>query len=217
MIKWPILLFISKEFVYFSEFIWIFSIFFYVTEFFLILKNERNITNCGYAFVTRFYSAPKNFPNDWTKICTVIAVIFFKNGIFIKVKRLEKNSYEFWKPKKLIWNEEWLGYLIIYWTIICFINFLNNVSTLLLCKINLLDIVDIGDFFQIFIISRSTEILIRSNFFLGMYVPYILNWIWKFGNFFNFWIESLETNLKLSIYYYYKLLWNIILFIIINE
>ena len=36
-----------------------------------------------------------------------------------------------------------------------------------------------GDFFQIFLISRSTEILIKSNFWLEIYVPYILklnNW-----------------------------------------
>ena len=32
-----------------------------------------------------------------------------------------------------------------------------------------------GDFLQIFLISRSTEILMESNFWLGLYVPYILN------------------------------------------
>ena len=34
------------------------------------------------------------------------------------------------------------------------------------------------DFFQIFVISRScTEILIELNFWLGMYVPYILKYL----------------------------------------
>ena len=51
-------------------------------------------------------------------------------------------------------------------------------SELLLCKINVLDIFDTGDFFQILIISRSTWILIESNFWLGMYVSYILNVTW---------------------------------------
>ena len=31
-----------------------------------------------------------------------------------------------------------------------------------------------GDFFQIVVISQSTEILIKSNCWLGMYVPYTL-------------------------------------------
>ena len=48
-------------------------------------------------------------------------------------------------------------------------------ALLLLCKINVLEVFDKGDFFQIFVISRSTKILIESNFWLGIYVPYILN------------------------------------------
>ena len=39
--------------------------------------------------------------------------------------------------------------------------FVNKFSALLLCKINFLDIFDVGDFFQIFVVSRSTEILIE--------------------------------------------------------
>ena len=36
-----------------------------------------------------------------------------------------------------------------------------------------------SDLFQIFVISRSAEILIESNFWLGMYVPYILKSMWN--------------------------------------
>ena len=53
--------------------------------------------------------------------------------------------------------------------------FVNNFSALLLCKINVLVFFDTGHFFQIFVISRNTEILIESNFWLGMYSPCILN------------------------------------------
>ena len=49
-----------------------------------------------------------------------------------------------------------------------------NFSALLLCKVNVLDFFDTGDFFQIFVISRNTEILIEWNYWLGMYVPNIL-------------------------------------------
>ena len=44
---------------------------------------------------------------------------------------------------------------------------------------NVLDMFDMGDFLQIFIISQSTEILVESNFRLGMYVLYIRKWRWK--------------------------------------
>ena len=37
-------------------------------------------------------------------------------------------------------------------------------------------------FFQIFFTSKSTEILIKPNFFLGMYMPYIPNAIMKAVN-----------------------------------
>ena len=57
--------------------------------------------------------------------------------------------------------------------------FVNNFSVLLLWKINVFDIFDMSDLFQIFVISRSAEILIESNFWLGMYVPYILKSMWN--------------------------------------
>ena len=41
---------------------------------------------------------------------------------------------------------------------------------------NVLDFFDMsGFFFFNFVISRNTEILIEPNYWLGMYVPYILN------------------------------------------
>ena len=56
-----------------------------------------------------------------------------------------------------------------------FYQFDNNFLVLLLYKINVFNIFDVGDFFQIFVISRSTEILIKSTLWLVMYVLYILN------------------------------------------
>ena len=47
--------------------------------------------------------------------------------------------------------------------------FFNNFSALLLYKINFLHFFDTGDFFQIFVISRNTEILIESNYWLGIH------------------------------------------------
>ena len=39
---------------------------------------------------------------------------------------------------------------------------------------NFFDIFDTNDVFQILVTSRRTEILIESNFWFGLYVPYIL-------------------------------------------
>ena len=61
------------------------------------------------------------------------------------------------------------------WDDYFFLQFVNNFSTLLLCKINFLDIVGIGDFLQIFIISRSSEIRMVLNFKLRVYTWSILN------------------------------------------
>ena len=47
-----------------------------------------------------------------------------------------------------------------------FQHFLNNFSSLLLCKIYIFDFFNMVDFFQIFFISGSTEILIVLNFWL---------------------------------------------------
>ena len=53
-------------------------------KFLKILKNERNITNFGYVFVSRFNIRNKNFSDDWTNSCTVIASIFFQKRYFHK-------------------------------------------------------------------------------------------------------------------------------------
>ena len=50
-----------------------------------------------------------------------------------------------------------------------FYQFVSNFLALLLCKINVLDIYDMGDSIQIFFTSWNTEILIESNFWLGVY------------------------------------------------
>ena len=46
----------------------------------------------------------------------------------------------------------------------CVYQLVNNFLALLSCKINILDFFYIGDFFQIFLIQRNTEILIESNY-----------------------------------------------------
>ena len=53
--------------------------------------------------------------------------------------------------------------------------FVNKFPALLLCKINVLDFFDIGNFFRIFFITQNFKILIESNYWLRMYVPHILN------------------------------------------
>ena len=57
-------------------------------------------------FVTRFYTTNKNFSGNWTNSCTVIAskcfFFFFKNGIFINVKKNWTNLYGFWKIDEFI-------------------------------------------------------------------------------------------------------------------
>ena len=53
--------------------------------------------------------------------------------------------------------------------------FVNNFLVLLLWKINFLDFYEMGDFFQIFVMFVNTEIPIELNYWLGMYVSYILN------------------------------------------
>ena len=49
-----------------------------------------------------------------------------------------------------------------------FHQFINN-FTPLLCKMNVIDIFNVVDFFKIFVISESTEILIESNLWSGVY------------------------------------------------
>ena len=83
-----------------------------------------------------------------------------------------------------------MEHLVIYVTIFCFRQFVNNFSALLLWKICIFDIVNVVDVFQIFVISRSTEILFVSNFWLGVsiYVKHPQNhtlnfWAGKYQNY----------------------------------
>ena len=55
-----------------------------------------------------------------------------------------------------------------------FRQFVNN-FIVLLRKINDLKIFNFADFFQIFVASQNTEILIDANFCFGMFVTYIIN------------------------------------------
>ena len=63
-------------------------------------------------------------------------------------------------------KKDWLTdyFLNNYFVYHCF----NNFSALLLCKINVLFFFDVEDFFKFF--SRNTEIQIKSNYWLGMYL-----------------------------------------------
>ena len=55
--------FILNEFIYFSESIETFYIFYTFLKFFIeILNNERNVPNFGYVFVIRLHITSKNFP-----------------------------------------------------------------------------------------------------------------------------------------------------------
>ena len=57
-------------------------------------------------------------------------------------------------------------FLIIHWIFLC--QFVDNFSELLFWEINVLDIFNIVDFYQIFVISRSTEILTEFNIWFEM-------------------------------------------------
>ena len=146
-----------------------------------ILKNKRNVTNLAYVFVPRFHITRKNFPGYWSNSCTVIASIFFQKWYFEKRKKNFKHSYGFWKINKFIWNEKRMGYLIIQWTILSFTNLLITFWNYIM-KNKCFWILWYGWFFQIFVISRNTEIFIETNYWLKMYEPYIFlkaNWIIK--------------------------------------
>ena len=99
--------------------------------------------------------------------------------------------YGFWKINKLIWNKNRIVCLIVYWIIIFSTNFL-NFSVLLLYEINVPDFCDTSDFFSIFVITRNTEILIKSNYRLGIYVSYIIN-VWFFCSDSNWIIISIQN------------------------
>ena len=135
------------------------------------MKTKRNVTNFEYVSVKGFHIKYKNFSGDDTNSCTFRHSFDF---FFQKRKKQWNSSYEFLNINKFIKNKkEYVIHLIIEQLL--FYQFINNFSALLLCKINSLDIFDMGDFDQIFVISWSTEILIQSKFWLEIYTPYIPN------------------------------------------
>ena len=105
--------------------------------------------------------------------------IFFKNDILKNVKKIEIhmdsekliNSFEIKKS---------IGYLIIYWAIILFTDLLITFRHYYWKKIKVLYFFHIGDFFQIFIISRNTEILIQSNYSLEIGIEWSVSYILKY-------------------------------------
>ena len=69
---------------------------------------------------------------------------------------------------EFILNKKRIGRLIIYGTIIFCWYFFNNFLTLLLCKMYVFDVLNMVDYLTIFLIPRSNEYLILSNFRLGV-------------------------------------------------
>ena len=61
-----------------------------------------------------------------------------------------------------------------------FYQYVNNFSELLLCKINVFVIFNMNIKKWIFVTSRSTDILNELNFWLGIYVSYMLKGLHKF-------------------------------------
>ena len=103
---------------------------------------------------------------------------FYLKRYFQKRKKNLKKWYGFWTINKFEIKESYLFiyYLIIYWKLIFFTNYLITIPHYYYkCKINILDIFEMDDFFQIFFISQGTEILVKSIFLLWVYVSYILN------------------------------------------
>ena len=64
----------------------------------------------------------------------------------------------------------------------CVYQFVNNFPALLLCKLNFLNIFDMCDFIQIFVISQSTEMLMKLTLWLGMHMPYVLDRMSRLSN-----------------------------------
>ena len=98
------------------------------------------------------------FMKTYPKFVTLHA-FFNHQHFFQKRKKKRINSYGFWKINKIIRNlkkNESPDYL---WNNYFFRQF----STLLLRNICVFDIFNVVDFFQNFVISRSTEILISLN------------------------------------------------------
>ena len=124
--EYTCLLFLHLKWIY-----WFFRIHlnffncFFTFWFFFILKNEHNVTNFAYVVVPRLHITHKDFQDYWTNSWRFMESIFFKNGILKNILKNGKNSYEFWKINKFIWNEIlkyrnsdksnfWLGMYVSY-------------------------------------------------------------------------------------------------------
>ena len=115
-------------------------------------------------------SHKKKISRVWTNSCTVIDLIFFfKTGV-LKNEKIHTDSEKSINSFKM---KTRICYLIIYWIIILF----TNLIIIFRHYYHVRDFFDMGDFFQFFVISQNTEILFESNYWLGIYVPYIFKWI----------------------------------------
>ena len=86
------------------------------------------------------------------------------------VRKSWKISYGFKKNRRIHFKEKKSFLIFIFIFFSC--QFVNNFAELLLCRIN---VVDTFIFFQIWVISQSTEILIEPNIFGSKCSTYILN------------------------------------------
>ena len=152
-----------NEFVNFSEYIWIFQ------NFLTVLKKpskkikgyNRKIVFPIIRKIFKFNMEP--FYKTTSKMSNARFVHFstfwkkFKNGIKILKKFVWIPNNQFvWNTKK----DRGPDYLLANFS---FYQFFYDFSTLLLCKVNFLNIFNIHDFFQILVKSRSIEILIELN------------------------------------------------------
>ena len=111
-------------------------------SFFETLENKHNITNLGYVFVSIFYIILRNFLGNWTNSFTIIALILFS-----KTSKKERNWCRIWEIHKFICYEMKKGYCMVF-----SLEFVNDLSVLLLYKLNILNIFNMIDFFRIFVI-----------------------------------------------------------------
>ena len=116
------------------------NFFFVLEKKFETFKNECNVTNFRYVFVTRFHVILTNYSGYWMNF-----LIFFSKTLFLKMKKKKtnwENSYRFWRINKFIRNKKQKrapDYLLDNHI---FYRFANNFLILLLCKINIFDILN---------------------------------------------------------------------------
>ena len=54
------------------------------------MKNERNVKNIQYVFVTKFHIRLENFSDNWNNSFIVTALNFFRKRYFRKCKKILK-------------------------------------------------------------------------------------------------------------------------------